>query len=415
MPIQLNVNGQTHTVDAPGDKPLLWVLREDLALTGTKYGCGIAQCGVCTVHLNGQPVRSCMIPLSAAADGDVITIEGAKDTCSQCRAAGVARTRCRAVRLLPAGSDDVCQRIVVRKCKAQRCRHRQCHAGQSLPLRDLSQNPRRNTPRRRHPGGLSHAGSYRQTTTLPTDERADVPPQFSAGHRPGRRRLHCRLRAETAGYRHEPESPDEAPASKPSSLNAFVRVGSDNTITVMIKHLDKGQGVTTGLPTIVAEEMDAAWSQMRAAFAPADAELYKNLFFGVQGTGGSTSIANSWQQLRIAAAAARSMLVQAAAAQWDVPANEISVADGIVSHGASARSGFVRRSRRRRFAHDTAGRADPERSCRLHADRHQAAATGQPGQDRRQRDVYDRSVTARHAARRSRASTEVWRNGRFIR
>jgi isoquinoline 1-oxidoreductase beta subunit len=136
----------------------------------------------------------------------------------------------------------------------------------------------------------------------------------------------------------EPESPDEAPASKPSSLNAFVRVGSDNTITVMIKHLDKGQGVTTGLPTIVAEEMDAAWSQMRTAFAPSDAELYKNLFFGVQGTGGSTSIANSWQQLRIAASAARSMLVQAAAAKWDVPANEISVEDGILSHGASARS-----------------------------------------------------------------------------
>jgi isoquinoline 1-oxidoreductase alpha subunit len=80
MPIQLNVNGQTHTVDAPEDKPLLWVLREDLALTGTKYGCGIAQCGVCTVHLNGRPVRACMIPLSAAADGDVMTIEGAKDT-----------------------------------------------------------------------------------------------------------------------------------------------------------------------------------------------------------------------------------------------------------------------------------------------------------------------------------------------
>ncbi len=80
MPIQLNVNGQAHTVDAPADKPLLWVLREDLALTGTKFGCGIAQCGVCTVHLNGKPVRSCMIPLSAAADGNVITIEGAKDT-----------------------------------------------------------------------------------------------------------------------------------------------------------------------------------------------------------------------------------------------------------------------------------------------------------------------------------------------
>jgi isoquinoline 1-oxidoreductase alpha subunit len=80
MPIQLKVNGQTHTVNTPGDKPLLWVLREDLALTGTKYSCGIAQCGVCTVHLNGQPVRSCVIPLAAAADGEVTTIEGAEDS-----------------------------------------------------------------------------------------------------------------------------------------------------------------------------------------------------------------------------------------------------------------------------------------------------------------------------------------------
>jgi len=71
-----NVNGRNVEVDAPAEKPLLWALREDLALTGTKYGCGIAACGACTVLLDGQPVRSCSIPLSAVAGKAVTTIEG---------------------------------------------------------------------------------------------------------------------------------------------------------------------------------------------------------------------------------------------------------------------------------------------------------------------------------------------------
>lgn len=118
-----------------------------------------------------------------------------------------------------------------------------------------------------------------------------------------------------------------------TDLGPFIRIGTDNTVTVIVKHLDKGQGVTTGLPTIVAEEMDADWSQMRAEFAPADASRYNNLFFGpFQATGGSTSIANSWTQLRQAAAGARAMLVGAAATLWAVPADEITVQRGKLGH-----------------------------------------------------------------------------------
>lgn len=73
----LNVNGSARTHDAEADTPLLWVLREQLGLTGTKYGCGIAQCGSCTVHINGEPVRSCVRPVSSIEPGDKITtIEG---------------------------------------------------------------------------------------------------------------------------------------------------------------------------------------------------------------------------------------------------------------------------------------------------------------------------------------------------
>jgi isoquinoline 1-oxidoreductase subunit alpha len=76
MPTNLNVNGRSAMVDAPPDTPLLWVLRDVLELHGTKYGCGIGQCGACTVHLNGEPARSCMTPLSAAANARITTIEG---------------------------------------------------------------------------------------------------------------------------------------------------------------------------------------------------------------------------------------------------------------------------------------------------------------------------------------------------
>jgi len=72
----ITVNGRNHTVDVPPDMPLLWVLRDVIGLTGTKYGCGISQCGACTVHLDGEPVRSCVTPVSAIGQRRVLTIEG---------------------------------------------------------------------------------------------------------------------------------------------------------------------------------------------------------------------------------------------------------------------------------------------------------------------------------------------------
>jgi len=74
--IKLTVNGKRHELDVEPDTPLLWVLRDNLDLTGTKFGCGIAQCGACTVHLNGSPIRSCVTPVSAATSGEITTIEG---------------------------------------------------------------------------------------------------------------------------------------------------------------------------------------------------------------------------------------------------------------------------------------------------------------------------------------------------
>src|SRR2546428_626147 len=173
--VTFQINGASRSVDVDPDVPLLWVLRDELGLTGTKYGCGVAQCGACTVHIDGRAARSCVTPAAAA---------------------------------------------------------------------------------------------------LMVGFRLDGRPALAA---------------------------DEVFAP-----NAFIRIAPDNTVTIIGKHIEFGQGSYTGLATILAEELDADWSQIRVEAAPADAERYNNLKWGpMQGTGGSSAMANSWEQHRQAGATAR--------------------------------------------------------------------------------------------------------------
>src|SRR5437899_1370450 len=173
--VTFRINGANHSLDVDNDVPLLWVLRDELTLTGTKYGCGVAQCGACTVHLDGRAARSCVTPAASLAGREVVTIEGV--------------------------SGQVAQAV---------------------------------------------QDAWR--------------------------------------------------------------------------------------------ELDADWAQVKVEAAPADATRYNNLKLGpMQATGGSTSLANSWEQLRRAGATARAMLVEAAAQEWSVPAAEIIVDRGVVSHPPSGR------------------------------------------------------------------------------
>ncbi len=120
--------------------------------------------------------------------------------------------------------------------------------------------------------------------------------------------------------------------------NHFVHVGEDGWVTVVSKHLEMGQGTYTGLATIVAEELDADWSRVHVEGAPADGSKFNNLFWGpTQGTGGSSSIANSWPQLRAAGATARAMLVAAAAAEWKVDAAGLTTENGVVTNPATGK------------------------------------------------------------------------------
>ncbi len=118
--------------------------------------------------------------------------------------------------------------------------------------------------------------------------------------------------------------------------DAWLRIGSDDSVVVVVDRSEMGQGVTTSLPMLLAEELDADWTRIKIEFAPA-AKQYFNPLFGMQGTGGSTSVRAAWMPLRKAGAAARDMLVTAAAATWKVPKTECHAERGAVVHPASKR------------------------------------------------------------------------------
>lgn len=118
----------------------------------------------------------------------------------------------------------------------------------------------------------------------------------------------------------------------------FIKLGSDGSVIVMIKHLDKGQGIATGLAAVVADELDVDADMVKTNFAPANVDLYANLMFGIQGTGGSTSMANSFPQYREAGATLRAMLKAAAAAEWGVSADTVRAELGVLTSGRNSAS-----------------------------------------------------------------------------
>jgi isoquinoline 1-oxidoreductase alpha subunit len=139
---KLKVNGQTRTLEAPEDMPLLWALRDGLDLKGTKFGCGIAQCGACTVLIDGEARRSCITPVSSVGTSSITTIEGSRRT-------GATRSSARGRR---STSPSAATARPGRSCPPPRCwrrrrtpptRHRRGDGGQHLPLRDLPPDPAR--------------------------------------------------------------------------------------------------------------------------------------------------------------------------------------------------------------------------------------------------------------------------------
>src|SRR5256712_5497415 len=223
----------------------------------------------------------------------------------------MAPARRRPVRLLPGRPDHVGDRAAGGGPGPVRRRYRRRNGGHRLPLRPLLSHPRR------HPRSGADGGRLSMLT-----RRRFVQSTALAGA------------ALLVGFRFDGRL---AAADDVFAPNAFVRIAPDNTVTIIGKHIEFGQGSSTGLAAILAEELDADWSQIRVEPAPANTERYKNLLLGVQGTGGSTAMANSWDQLRRAGATARAMLVDAATREWGVSVSEITVDRGVVSHAPSGR------------------------------------------------------------------------------
>src|SRR5205809_416431 len=215
---KLNVNGKIRDVQVEPDTPLLWAIREHVGLTGTKYGCGVAQCGACSVHINDEVQRSCSIRVGDVKEGDrIVTIEGLSATTS-------------------------------------------------------------------HPVQKAWAA----------------------------------LDADT-------------------EINIWVAIKPDDTCVIRIARTEMGQGTLTGLAQLVAEELECDWSKVTTEGITPGRNLASKRAWGEMGTGGSRGIRTSQDYVRRGGAAARIMLLRAAAGEWKVPVAELTVSKGVITHAASKR------------------------------------------------------------------------------
>src|SRR5438128_3322424 len=240
------------------------------------------------------------------------------------------------MRLLSVRADHVCDCPSQWEQEPQRRGYRCRYGRKHLPLRNLCAHPPGDSRRRQGLGLIGGRAMRVNFATLPIFDFA-------------RREFIKGAAATAAGFvlgAYIPFSGEVAaqegggPAQGVYDPNVFLKLGTANSVTLISKHFEMGQGVTTGMATLVAEELGADWSVMRFEFAPNKPELYKNLLFGVMATGGTTSMAESWEQMRQVGAAARMMLVTAAATRWNVPASEIQVEKGVVSHSSGRRATF---------------------------------------------------------------------------
>jgi isoquinoline 1-oxidoreductase beta subunit len=289
--IALTVNGKLHHVQVDPEKPLLWVLRDELGLKGTKYGCGVGVCGSCLVLLDGEPNHACMVPLEKLGTRRVTTIEG-----------------------LPENHPVIQAWIAAQTPQCGYCQPAQIIAAAAL----LKKSP--------HPtdaeidaalsGVFCRCGTYQRI----------------------RRAIHAAAQstAVSAVSVPLPQLLDDLPDDAGVALNEWIWINHDNVVTLMINHSEMGQGSLTGLAVLFAEELDVALDQVRTVFAPVDAR-YKNGLWGGQFTGGSSSIRGEWTRLRQVAAKTRARLVAAAAQRWDVEPNACRTERGQVIHARTGR------------------------------------------------------------------------------
>ena len=291
--INLTVNGQNYAFKGDPETPLLWFLRDEIGLKGTKFGCGVGICGICTLWIDGEANHACMVSMTKAEDHDITTIEGLVE------------------------KNHSLLHIWIHR-QVPQCGY--CQPGQIMAaaaLLNKHTNPSDQQINEAMSPILCRCGTYQRIRDAIHDAK-----QLSDSA----------LQQEDLSYL----LPLKAEEQRGANFEDWIRIAEDGTISFMINHSEMGQGATTGLAMILAEELDVDFSRVRFGFAPA-AKLYRNPLFNAQTTGGSTSIRGEWQRLRSVGARTRWRLIQAAAQQWKVPHEECRCKNGVVYHDASRR------------------------------------------------------------------------------
>ena len=258
MAFDLIVNGTRHTVDADPQTPLLWVIRDHVGLTGTKFSCGIGQCGACTLHVDGRAVRSCSVPAATAIGKPILTIEGLSPDgshpiqlawkeldapqCGYCQSGMIMSTLA----------------LLQRHAESDRRRHRR-RDDQRLPLQHLPPHPPGDSPGRRADEGAGMTSDVNRREFLATVAAAQG--AFVLGFW-----LPSRANAQTTA-RPAPLWYEDAATPE---INAWIVIAPDDTVTIRIAQTELGQGVWTSNAMMVCEELQCDWSKVRPQYASAN-------------------------------------------------------------------------------------------------------------------------------------------------
>ena len=202
----------------------------------------------------------------------------------------------------------------------------------------------------------------------------------------------------------------EAADAAPFAPNAFIRIGGDGRITLVMPYVEMGQGTYTSIPMLIAEELEVGLDQVSLEHAPPDPKRYGNpVFGGIQATGGSTSIRAAWKPLREAGAVARTMLVAAAAKRWSVDPAACHAQHGEVLHPPTGKRASYGELARRRGPDARAGKGRAQAAARFHPHRHAGQAAGHAGEGQRNGDVRHRRPPAGGEDRNARPVAGLWR------
>ena len=298
----LSVNGKRQEVRVAPNTPLLWVLRDAVGLTGTKYGCGMGLCGACTVHLDGEPVRSCQIPVSGLGSKKITTIEGLSEN-----------------RTHPLQRAWIAEQV-------PQCGY--CQSGQIMQAAALlakKPHPTKDEIDQAMTGNICRCATYQRIRRA--IERAEERKYECHSNSPRSdedRRGSCFGPLLPVGGRTNPADP---------KLNAWISIAPDSRITLFTETPEMGQGTRTANAMMLAEELEVDWSAIQVEQAAAIPAIYKHLT-----TGGSGGTASTCTPLRQAGAQVREVLLAAAAQRWNARKVDCRAENGTIIHIPTSRS-----------------------------------------------------------------------------